>query len=112
MNSHKWLGTEFTVHEYGIADWPDGGGVYILAKRTSGPVGEILLRGAHRWEALYVGKAEKSFRERLRDHEKLPDALALGLTHVHVRVAGATGQTLLEDTLIAELQPPLNVQGK
>ena len=47
MNSHKWLGTEFTVHEYGIADWPDGGGVYILAKRTSGPVGEILLRGAH-----------------------------------------------------------------
>ena len=84
----------------------------VLAKRTSGPVGEILLRGAHRWEALYVGKAEKSFRERLRDHEKLPDALALGLTHVHVRVAGAIEQTLLEGTLIAELQPPLNVQGK
>ena len=112
MNSHEWLGTEFTVHEYEIADWPDSGGVYILAKRTFGPVGEILLRGADHWEALYVGKAEKSFRERLRDHEKWSDALGLGLTHVHVRVAGAIEQTLLEGTLIAELQPRLNVQGK
>ena len=45
MNSHEWLGTEFTVHEYEIADWPDSGGVYILAKRTFGPVGEILCSG-------------------------------------------------------------------
>ncbi len=111
MNSYKWFGSEFTVYQYGSDDLPDAGGVYILAKRMIGTVGSVLT-GTHEWEVLYVGKAEKSFRDRLDDHEKLPDALKLGLTHVHVREAGTIAQTFLEDSLIRELQPPLNVQGK
>lgn len=74
--------------------------IYIFAKRH-----EYL----DEWEALYIGESD-SLRTRLSGHEKLDDAIDLGLTHIHVMYVADTGDVRrqIEQSLIARYRPPLN----
>ena len=101
MSTYRWVGDEFSVHDYNTTtDWPDVGGVYVFAKR-----GWI---GLQDWEPLYVGEA-KSFKNRLlANHEKWPAAVKLGATHIHIRNEDMITRKLLELKLRAELKPRLN----
>ena len=61
---------------------------------------------------LYVGQAE-SLAERLPTHERWPEAMRLGATHVHARVVlEAAMRDSIESQLIRSFQPRLNVQLK
>ena len=97
----KWGNYSFTVYNY-YRNWDSGAGVYIFAGMDL--VGE--------WRALYVGSAE-SLATRIPNHERWQEAWRLGATHVHARLEPhGLGRAMVEDQLIKEFQPPLNVQGK
>jgi excinuclease UvrABC nuclease subunit len=62
------------------------------------------------WIPKYIGKAS-SFKERLCNHEQWAPSAAQGATHVLAMVVPDNAQRdRLEALLIAELDPPLNVQ--
>ena len=95
----KWWNWDFTVYEHS-SDWNEVAGIYIFAG----------LNSVGRWEALYIGSTE-SLAERLPNHEKWPEAVRLGATHIHARVESqvATRQAI-ERILIQNYRPHLNIQ--
>lgn len=93
-----WNGYTFNVHNQN-KDWVDSGGIYIFARVN---------QATQRWEALYIGQASK-LSERLPNHERLSEAVRLGVTHIHPRVvATQTERDLVEAFLIKQQQPCLN----
>ena len=98
-----WLDHEFHVYDHD-ASWNAASGIYIFA----GPQKDW--RGALRWRALYIGKAD-NFSVRLSNHERWQEAKRLGATHVHARVVkGVLQRSIIEEELIKAFQPPLNIQ--
>lgn len=79
--------------------WNDVSGLYIFAfERSDG------------WYPVYVGQAE-SFQARLPNHERLPEAIQRGATHIHALVVpNKSDRDNWERLLIQNLQPPLNTQ--
>ena len=64
------------------------------------------------WEVLYVGETG-SFRDRIpphASHEKWGGALLMGATNVIAMTAQAGLRVAVEKALIAEFDPPLNVE--
>jgi hypothetical protein len=62
------------------------------------------------WQLLYAGQCD-SYKNRLRDHEVWPSAVALGATHVLAHVnANALARLAEERDLIRRWNPPLNQQ--
>ncbi|MBD2566779.1 hypothetical protein [Anabaena lutea] len=60
------------------------------------------------WYPLYVGQTD-DFSSRLPNHERLPQAIQRGATHIHVAIITQQRQRdILEKMLIPYLQPPLN----
>ena len=102
--SIDWLHWSFGIFRLKAA-WSIAG-VYIFTKRITD------WQGRRRWQPLYVGEAQ-DVADRLYDHEKLPDAVGLGITHIHFHFAGhAERRMAIEKELIAYYRPPLNIQGK
>lgn len=79
--------------------WAHVSGIYMMCSREGTA-----------WVPKYIGQAE-SFRDRLTRHERWPEAVRLGATHVLAMCLGP-GEEMdrVERILIRELQPPLNVQ--
>jgi excinuclease UvrABC nuclease subunit len=89
---------EFEVYDRNDT-WNDVPGLYIFSYVAEGY-----------WRALYVGQAE-SFRARLPNHERLPEAVQRGATHIHAMVVPQqSDRDEWERMLIQNLQPPMNVQ--
>lgn len=62
------------------------------------------------WGAIYVGKSD-DLRRRLKKHERAPEARRYAFSHLHVhRVNDAIDRAVLEELLIEEYRPHLNVQ--
>ena len=62
-----------------------------------------------KWNIYYVGQCD-SFESRLPNHERWEEAQRLGATHVLAVVLSLKGsRDSLEQSSIADLQPPLNV---
>lgn len=88
----------FGVYEQN-RNWYSVPGLYVFAR----PSGD-------RWQAIYVGQAD-DFAARLPNHERLPEAVRLGVTQIHARVVHSkTERDRLEQALIRWLQPTLNTQ--
>ncbi|MDB5348092.1 MAG: nuclease family protein [Schlesneria sp.] len=93
----QWLNDEkFVIHK--MSDkWEDVGGVYIFAQFDR-----------EYWFADYVGETE-SFAEHLPNHERWPDAVRCGSTHVHTLVVDdKTSRRSLGEQLIQRYRPPMN----
>ena len=98
-NTVSWLGHEFTVLEYS-ANWNDVAGIYIFAGQN--PRGE--------WYPLYIGQTY-SFASRIPSHPEWSAAKRLGATRVHAWVEEEeVNRGALEEELIRQFQPRLNVQ--
>ena len=103
MSTAHWNGLEFTVYPMDSA-WSEVGGLYVFSAQEPG------LQGSLQWLVLYVGETQ-SFAKRLPTHEKWPEAVQKGATHVlALTEQKATKRAELERKMISELQPPLNVQ--
>lgn len=93
-----WLGHEFTVYKIDGIWSKDCGGVYIFCG----------VNQQNQWVALYVGLCE-CFCDRLTNHDRWEEAVALGATHVHARAEKLEAtRASLEEQLIQAYQPPLN----
>ena len=111
MNTHEWSGNLFFYYSVDTVDWPDESGVYIFAKRNFVTFGSALA-GSPEWEVLYVGETG-SFKTRLTlQHEKWSSAEALGFTHIHIHRSNLLSSVLIQNRLIQEHKPFLNIQGK
>lgn len=96
-----WKDIEFSVHQPNTA-WKDIAGIYIFTG----------VNQQNKWVALYIGQAS-SLAERLATHERWPEAVKLGATHIHARVVTHQAERdALEKQLIQAYQPRLNVQLK
>ena len=84
-------------------NWSDStSGIYVMAGKS--------LDG--RWRALYIGQASP-FGQRLRGHERWPEAVRLGATHVHAMAVGSQAdRDRIERELIRLYSPVLNQQLK
>lgn len=79
--------------------WRHVAGIYCFAYNAAGT-----------WRALYVGQTN-SFQNRIPSHERWAEARRRGATHVLATVVlKQSDRDILERALIAELDPPLNVQ--
>jgi len=95
-NTVKWLSYDFHVLTLD-ASWTADGGIYIFTGLKD-----------NTWHPYYVGIAD-SLKVRLATHERWSEAVQLGATHVHARVASlAATREAIEKELIAQYQPPLN----
>jgi len=91
---------EFTIYDPTTTTWNEVAGLYIFAYPTN---------DTH-WTALYVGKAD-DFSDRIPSHERWPEAVQLGATHVHALVVPLeANRDNWEQMLIRHLQPPMNQQ--
>lgn len=93
----QWMGdANFVVHE--MSDkWDDVGGIYIFAQFDR-----------EFWFADYVGKTE-SFAKHLPNHERWPEAVRCGSTHVHTLVVNDSAiRSSLEEQLIRRYLPTMN----
>lgn len=99
----SWSGHVFTV--YNPDDdlrWREVGGLYVFAGL------EEDWQGQSQWLAMYIGRCQ-AFSKRLPNHEKWPEAVLLGATHIHAMVeTNAFRRKSLEEDLIEEYQPYLN----
>lgn len=78
-------------------NWKKVSGLYIFAYQQG-----------NMWYALYVGQTD-DFSSRLPNHERLPQAIQKGATHIHVAIITQQRErNILEKMLIQYLQPPLN----
>ena len=105
-----------------VALWRGVPGVYVFARRSTaegflptriGPtrvLERILARRA--WIPLYVGQSKNlAGRLQLEKREHWKQAVALGATHVHARIARIEYERRdLERRLIEALQPTLNIR--
>ena len=99
MNQVLWRNFQLDIYDFD-AWWKDVGGVYIFS-------GFDYQNGW--WVPLYVGETS-SFRSRIPNHERRAEAMNLGATHVLAMVAPRGMRMVIERELIAQYQPPLNVQ--
>ncbi|WP_413174786.1 hypothetical protein [Anabaena azotica] len=77
--------------------WNKVAGLYIFAYQQG-----------NMWYPLYVGQTD-DFSSRLPNHERLPQAIQRGATHIHaVVIPQQRRRDILEKMLIQYLQPPLN----
>jgi len=98
-NIVSWLGYEFQSFPRNV-EWNCVPAVYIFTG----------LDASGQWRPLYVGRTA-ALAARLATHPRWSEAERLGGTHVHVAVVPEEmTQQALEKELIAEYQPPLNVQ--
>ena len=96
-----WGSYTFNVHTP-IANFLDVAGIYIFAG----------LNQKNLWVPLYVGQAA-SLSNRLSGHEKWPQAVRLGATHIHaMAVQRQADRDHVEEHLIKRWQPTLNSQLK
>lgn len=94
-------GTSFELFKINEVDWNEVAGVYVFLKEN-----------AKNWSILYIGQAS-SLKERLSNHERIPDAKRLGLTHIAATVVRLqSNRDRLEKDLIQQYQPPMNTQLK
>lgn len=83
------------------ANWADVGGVYIFCKPGAD--------GSHL--ALYIGKTE-SFAQRFSRHERWPEAVQKGATHLLVTLLHKEADRVkVESALIQKHKPPMNQLG-
>lgn len=91
---------EFTIYDPS-QNWNKVAGLYIFS---------YLAQGA--WYPLYIGQTD-DFSSRLPNHERLPEAVRRGATHIHAAVVPqASNRDRLEAMLIQHLQSPMNTQLK
>ena len=92
-------GTSFRFEIYNRNDgWHQIAGLYIFCYATSNG----------NWTALYIGQTN-DFSTRLPNHERLPEAIRLGATHIHaVVVPSQKDRNDLEQKLIYHIQPRMN----
>jgi excinuclease UvrABC nuclease subunit len=96
-----WGSYTFNVHAPSTS-FLDVAGIYIFAGVTQQKL----------WAPLYIGQAA-SLSNRLSGHEKWPQALRLGATHVHaMAVQRQADRDQIEEHLIKRWQPTLNSQLK
>jgi hypothetical protein len=96
MSTCTWGGLSFSIYTPPIS-WNDVGGIYIFS--------QLMPSG---WIPYYIGQTN-SFSARLPTHERWPDAIRRGATHVHALVVrGQADRERLERELIGAYQPPLN----
>jgi len=96
----SWLSYEFNVHEPN-APWSHVGAVYLFCG---------VKQPENQWILLYVGQTD-DLADRLSTHERWPEAVQLGATHVHARaVPQVANRDLIEQELIRVYQPRMNVQ--
>lgn len=105
MTTIKWPGQSGKTYEYWIyapgTAFVSKGGNYGFAKRLAN--GNFV--------PLYFGQAD-NLGSRLSSHERWPDAIRLGATHMmaHTTPAGEKARLDEERDLIQRWDPPLNVQ--
>ena len=105
MTTTEWAGYEFNIHKPPV-HWRAVGGLYVFAYACSD------WRGSEFWHALYGGQTY-SLADRLPSHERWPEAVQLGATHIHARAESDEGTRLwIEEQLIEIFQPPLNIQSR
>jgi hypothetical protein len=99
----KWLSYEFNVYPFDSdLPWKGIGGIYIFCK-IDPQTGQ--------WEPLYVGQTGSFANRIIPSHDQWDAAEELGATHIHAMVAPlAKDRDKIEEELILELDPPLNVQ--
>lgn len=103
MEIVNWAGYQFLVYKPEDAHRALMGGIYVFAKLTSDWIGN------RTWQALYVGQA-MYFSTRLPGHERWAEAVNLGANQIHLMVENNPFQRKqIEDYLIVNLHPPLNV---
>jgi len=89
----------FQICDYS-GDWNEVAGIYMFCSANA----------QGQWQSLYIGQAS-SFKDRLCAHEQWTPAVRLGATHAHAIVVPTQSERdRLEKMLIAEMNPPLNVQ--
>jgi hypothetical protein len=82
-------------------NWSEYPGIYMMS---------ALINQGREWHPKYIGKA-KSFKDRLCGHDQWAPAVRLGATHVLAMIVPTESERdRLEAMLIAEINPPLNVQ--
>lgn len=97
----NWSGYTFKVY-YPNTEWNDVAGIYIFTG----------LNTKNLWVALYIGQTN-SFANRLPSHERWPEAVRLGATHIHAMAVARQGdRDIIESRLIQDFQPPMNDQLK
>ena len=102
--SAEWLGRQFGI--FRLSAIRSMSGVYLFTRRI------VDWQKALRWHALYVGETD-NMSNRLYDHEKLPEAVGLGVSHIHFHFeSDPEKRERIEKELIAYYRPPLNVQGR
>ena len=99
----SWGGYDFTSYDPEQTNWNDVPGVYIFAGTSA---------DGRWWQAKYVGQTT-SFETRLGlgniNHERWPEAIRQGATHIHARVVqNEIERRSLESMLIESYNPPLN----
>ncbi|MCY4129037.1 MAG: hypothetical protein OXG15_07320 [Gammaproteobacteria bacterium] len=99
----SWGGYDFNCYDPTQTNWNDVPGIYIFAGKSA---------DGRWWRAKYVGQTS-SFIARLgpglNNHERWPEAIRGGATHVHARVVqNELERRSLELMLIETYNPPLN----
>ena len=80
-------------------NWYDVPGLYIFCYQTM-----------NSWPALYIGQTD-NFQKRFANHERLPEAIRRGATHIHaLTVNEQANRDAWERTLITIYQPAMNTQ--
>ncbi|MXZ12772.1 MAG: hypothetical protein F4Y78_01985 [Candidatus Dadabacteria bacterium] len=93
-----WKEYEFIIYDPSHACEQETGGVYIFSGQDRQGI----------WRALYIGETWR-FSDRLPGHEKWPSAVALGATHIHLKVFYTEAmRKSVEKELIDYYKPPLN----
>lgn len=105
MTTVNWISASNDYFAFELHDsrttWNPVGGLYMFCKYTNS-----------RWAPVYVGKAT-SFKDRLCNHEQWEPSMNLGAAHILAMVVPQESERArLEEVLIRELTPQLNVQLK
>ena len=103
MSTIRIAGSAGIYYEYEVCDmyggWRDVGGNYAFAYLQGGL-----------WRLLYVGQCA-SFQQRMASHERWPEAVVMGATHVLAQENRLEPMRLLQEYDIIRLyQPPMNIQ--
>lgn len=101
----SWNSFSFKSYNINPARWSGVSGVYAFSPHYALPL-------SGNWQPIYIGQT-KDLYQRLEHHKKLPSALRLGLQVIHVTpIPFKDTRDLLEQQMIKQFQPPLNIQHK